>query len=180
MIFCLEGKRVKYYGVDQSTELLKIARQKFTPQIKAGWVKFYSVAARPKKFKADFFDMVFAVASLLHLPDEESRLKVLNQFYREMKKGAKLVVLVWNLKSDWAKIKIEKGWKKLGPNDFLIPWKNPQGQVLCERYYHHFTPEELKDLLKRAGFKVKKMEFMSVGTWSDSKGGRNLIAVAEK
>ena len=114
------------------------------------------------------------------MPDEASRLKLLQKIYKEMKTGGKLVVMVWNLGSDWAKVKAKKSWKKIGENDFLIPWKNPEGEILAERYYHHFTPAELNGLLVSAGFKVKKLKFMKNGTWTDDKGGQNLIAVAEK
>ncbi|TAN33475.1 class I SAM-dependent methyltransferase [Patescibacteria group bacterium] len=179
MVFCLKGKKVKYFGIDQSAGLLKIARKKFTA--KDGSIKFFCTGARAKKFPSEYFDLVFAISSLFHLPDQTSRLKVLNEFYREMKKGAKLVVMVWNLDSDWAKAKAKKSWKKIDKNDFLIPWKTPAGELLAERYYHHFTPAELKKLLTSAGFKVQKMEFVGKnGTWSDYKGGQNLVAAAVK
>ena len=133
-----------------------------------------------KKFPADFFDLVFIIAALFHLPSHDSRLALLQKIYKEMKTGGKLVVMVWNLASDWAKVKAKKDWKKIGDNDFLIPWKNPEGELLAERYYHHFTPDELKQLLLEAGFKVKTMKHMKNGTWTDDKGGQNLIAVAVK
>jgi len=180
MIFCLEDKKVKYYGLDQSIELIKIARKKFNPQIKNGTAQFFCTASRDKKFSEGFFDLVFAISSFFHLPDEESRLKLLQKFNNEMKDDGKLVMLVWNLGSDWAKAKAKKGWKKIGENDFLIPWKTPEGKVLCDRYYHHFTQDELKDLLKKTGFKIKKMGYMQGGKWSDDKGGFNLVVVAEK
>jgi len=180
MVFCLQGKKVKYYGLDQSAELIKIAKKKFAPQVKSGVAKFICTASRDKKFPSEFFDLVFIIAALFHLPDEESRLELLQKVYKEMKIGGKLVVMVWNLASDWAKVKAKKSWKKIGDNDFLIPWKNSEGEIITERYYHHFTPDELKNLLMRAGFKVKKLKFMKNGSWTDDKGGQNLIAVANK
>lgn len=179
MVFCLADKKVKYFGVDQSVELLKIARKKFAPQISAGKVKFFSNAARPKKFPKDYFDLVFCIAMLFHLPDDSKRLAQLKEFYDEMKPGAQVVVMVWNLGSDWAKVKSKK-WQEIAPNDFLIPWKNPQGEKIVERYYHHFTEEELVDLMQRAGFKKIKIKFMNSGTWTDDKGGRNMVAIAVK
>ena len=181
MIFCLKNKKVNYFGLDQSAELLKIARKKFTKQIKIGMAKFFCTAIRDKKFPNDYFDIVFAISSVLHLPDESSRLAILSKFYRELKKGGKLVIMVWNLGSDWAKKKSQRDWEEVGKNDFLIPWKNSHGEVLCKRYYHHFTKQELKNLFKKADFKIKKLEFVGKnGTWSDSKGGQNLVAVAVK
>ncbi|HSR89505.1 MAG TPA: class I SAM-dependent methyltransferase [Candidatus Udaeobacter sp.] len=180
MVFCLQGKKVKYYGLDQSSGLIKIARKKFANEVKNGVVNFVCTGSRDKKFPASFFDLVFIIAALFHLPDEQSRLALLQKIHKEMKVGGQLVVMVWNLASDWAKVKAKKSWEKIGENDFLIPWKNPEGEVLAERYYHHFTPQELKNLLVKAGFKVKKLKFMKNGTWTDDKGGQNLIAVAVK
>ncbi len=180
LTFCLQDKKVKYFGIDQSLELIKIARKKFTEDIKNKRVKFFCTGSKNKNFAPEFFDLVFIIASLFHLPSEESRLALLQKIYKEMKVGGKVVVMVWNLASDWAKIKAKKSWKKIGENDFLIPWKNPQGELLAERYYHHFTPVELKGLLNKAGFKIKNIKFMKDGAWTDEKGGQNLIAVAIK
>ncbi len=180
LVFATEGKKIKYFGLDQSLGLIKIARKKFAEEVKNGKAKFICTGSRDKKFPADFFDVVFIIAALFHLPSEESRLALLKKIYKEMKPGAKLIVMVWNLASDWAKIKAKKDWEKIGENDFLIPWKNPEGELLANRYYHHFTPVELKGLLIKAGFKVKTMKFMKNGTWTDDKGGQNLIAVAIK
>src|SRR3989338_9936414 len=178
LLLMLEKWQVEYFGVDQSIELLKIARRQYAEFIKSGRAHFYSTAVREKKFPPDFFDLVFMIASFFHLPDEPSRQKLLDKTWQELKPGGKLVILVWNLWSDSAKEK-KKTWKQLGEHDFLIPWKNPSGVIEAERYYHHFTPEELKGLLTRAGFVVERLEYSS-GTWSDSKGGRNLAVVAGK
>lgn len=180
MIFCMKDKKVKYFGLDQSKELIKLARKKFAAEIKSGMAEFICTGSKDKKFPTGFFDLVFIIAALFHLPDEASRLALLQKIYKEMKTGGKLVVMVWNLASDWAKVKAKKHWQKIGDNDFLIPWKNPEGEVLAERYYHHFTSEELNNLLVKAGFKVERLEFMKNGTWTDDKGGQNLIAVAVK
>lgn len=180
LVFCLAGKKVKYVGLDQSLGLIKIARKKFATEIKNGTATFVCTGSKDKKFAPEFFDLVFIIASLFHLPSEESRLALLRKVHTEMKIGGKLVVMVWNLASDWAKVKAKKDWKKMGENDFLIPWKNPEGELLAERYYHHFTPDELKSLLVKAGFKIKALKFMKNGTWTDDKGGQNLIAVAVK
>lgn len=180
LVLCFKGKKADYFGIDQSRELIKIARKNFRIAVKDGWARFFCADGGVKKFPDDYFDLVFMIASLFHLPSEEERLLILKNIYRQMKPGAKIVILVWNLESDWAKIKIQKDWKKVGPDDFLIPWKNSDRKIIVERYYHHFKRDELKDLLARAGFKTKKMEYMANGAWSDSKGGRNLIAVAIK
>lgn len=180
LLSLLNDKKIKYFGVDQSGELLKIAKKEFGKEIKAGWVKFFSNAKKDKQFSEEFFDVVLMIASFHHLPDKKSRLNLLKKTFREMKKCAKLIITVWNLESDWAKEKMKKGWKMIGENDFLVPWKTPAGELLAERYYHHFSKEELSGLLAEAGFKIKSLEFGERAARPDKKGGRNLIAVAVK
>lgn len=180
LIFLLKGKKVNYFGVDQSAKLLGIGRKKFKKETNEGWVKFYSTAKKEKKFPANFFDLAFMIASFHHLPDKKTRLDLLKKTREEMKAGGKLVITVWNLESDWAKMKTGKEWKKIGKNNFLIPWKNPQGELAAERYYHHFSKSELGGLLKEAGFKIKRLDYGEKTNWSDKKGGRNLAAVAQK
>jgi hypothetical protein len=97
-----------------------------------------------------------------------------------MKSGSKIVITVWNLESAWAKDKLKKDWNKIGENDYIVPWKNSQGEKMAERYYHHFSEEELKNLLERANFKNIKLFFGDLGQKTDGRGGRNLIATAEK
>jgi len=180
LIFLLKGEKINYFGTDQSAGLLKIARQNFKKEIKEGWVKFFSTAKKKKNFSKDFFDLVFMIASFHHLPDKQSRLELLKDVYKQLKPKGKLIITVWNLESDWAKSKIDKSWKQIGENDFLVPWKTPEGEQLAERYYHHFPKEELSGLLTEAGFKIKKIDYSERTNWTDKKGGRNLIAIAVK
>ena len=180
LLFLFKGEKIKYFGIDNSIELLKIARKKFGKEVKEGRAKFYCTAKKAKKFPDGFFDLVFMIASLHHLPDEKTRLELLEKTYREMKEGAMLIITVWNLKSDWATEKIKKDWKIIGENDFLIPWKDEKSRVLVERDYHDFSEGELIDLLKKAGFKIIKLDFYSKSNWTDKKGGRNLIAIVKK
>ncbi len=181
LILLLKNRKVKYFGVDQSVELIKIAEKKYQQEIQSGWVSFFCVEKQEKKFPADFFDLVFMIASFHHLPDQTSRLKLLQKIYQEMKPGAKLVMTNWNLGSDWAKGRIAaKKWKTIGDHDFIIPWKNSIGEIETERYYHWFTPEELSSLLIKAGFQVELMEYDQGGKSSNAQQGRSLLTLAVK
>lgn len=175
------GKNVTYYGLDQSPELIKIARELWSDQINQGQAKFYCTAHRQKKFPANYFDLVFLVASFHHLPDDEIRLKLLREIYLAMKIGAKLIMTVWNLQSPWAKSQLAKDWQKIGDNDYLIPWKDQQPKILAMRYYHHFSKQELSSLLAAAGFKIKKIGYFNKNTFSaDKLSGRNLMVLVER
>ncbi len=181
-LLLLIGERAAHYvGVDQSIELLKIARHKHLLAIKAGRARFYSTARREKKFPSNYFDLVFMVASFHHLPDSASRLALLKKVQQELKPEGKLVITVWNLSSTWARQVLQKkGWHQIGKQDFLIPWKdNRTGKVIVERYYHHCTPTEMRGLLKEAGFKVIRLGY-GPGVKTSERKGRNLIVVATK
>lgn len=176
--FIQNFSRLEYWGIDQSAELLKQARRLNKPAIADGQAHFFSNANKEKIFPACYFDIVFMVASFFHLPDETSRLALLKKTFNELKPGGRLIMVLWNLGSTWA-AKKKKDWKELSENDWLIPWKNPAGDVLADRYYHHFTPSEITRLLTTRGFSVEKLHY-SEAVWSDDRGGRNMIVIAKK
>ena len=99
-----------------------------------------------------------------------------------MGKDGKLIITVWSLpikqynkKNIFLLLKytILKiiGMSKLDFRDVLEPWGNK-----TFKYYHWFSERELKNLAKKAGFKVKKS-----GIIKNSRGTRkNIYLVAEK
>lgn len=180
LLFLLKDFDVTYVGTDQSIELIKIAQDLWKEAIEKGKAQFFCTEEQEKEFSAEYFDLVFLIASFHHLPDEESRKNLLDKIFVEMKSGGKLIMTNWNLESDWAQGKLEKDWEKLSNNDFLIPWKNRQGEIIVKRYYHHFTEQELRMLLEKSGFKIEKLFYYAITSWSDKKGGQNLVAVVSK
>jgi SAM-dependent methyltransferase len=178
LLYLLKDHDVHYSGVDQSQGLLKEAKK--NPLIEFQDAKFFCTAHKDKKFEANYFDLVFMIASFHHLPDDKSRLKLLKKILKEMKPGAHLIMTNWNLESDWAATKLKKDWKKLAPNDYLIPWKSKDGTVVVERYYHHFTPEALETLVKKAGFEIVKICYSSGAGETKKKDGKNLVCIATK
>ncbi len=120
------------------------------------------------------------IASFHHLPDEKTRLAQLKKTFKEMKSGARIIMVNWNLESDWAKAKFKKDWEKIDENDFLIPWKSKDGAIIVQRYYHHFEKQEIEDLVTKIGFTIEKLAFATNGEWSDKKAGKNLVLIAKK
>jgi hypothetical protein len=51
----------------------------------------------------------------------------------------------------------------MDPGDALLDWRSGG---LGLRYVHHFTPDELSDLARDAGFSLEET------FWSDGEGGR--------
>lgn len=171
-------KDIEYFGLDQSEELLGIAEKAHAEAVASGRAHFFATGETDKHFPENFFDIIFMIASFHHLPSEESRLALLKKMHAELKTGGRLIVTVWNLDSGWAETK-KNSWTSLGERDYLIPWKNPEGVVLAERYYHAFTFEELRSLATRASFRVDAIEYGDQVS-TDDKGGRNLVLIATK
>ncbi len=180
LLFLLQDNNVKYFGLDQSDELLKLASKKWETEIQSGKASFFSTAEGEKTFSTSFFDLVFMVASFHHLPDEITRLELLKKIYLEMKNGGQIITVVWNLESDWAQGQLKKGWSKMAENDYVVPWKDKDGKVISERYYHHFSKDELSGLFKRAGFKNIRFFYDDEDQMVGVKEARNLIVIAEK
>lgn len=177
----IKNKKIKYYGVDISKNLLNFAKQKYQNEMETGKVHFFCSEKGEIEFPKNFFDVVIMIASFHHLPNEETRLDLLKKVYKELKTGGHLVMTNWNLESFWAKEKIKnKKIIKVGKDDFMVPWKNQQGKIITKRYYHSFQKSELKDLLNKVGFKIEKLEYSNDVNWSDGKGGRNLVVIAIK
>lgn len=180
LLYLLAGYDVNYFGLDQSQNFLKIAKKEHAEQFASGRAKFFCTACKEKKFPKNFFDLAFMAASFHHLPDKKTRLKLLKKALFETKPEGRLIILVWNLDSDWAKQKLKADWKKIGDGDYLIPWKNQDGKILAQRYYHNFKKDELKDILEKAGWKIDSIYYNNDSGASNKKEGRNLVAIAQK
>lgn len=178
LLYLLKDYDVHYSGVDQSRNLLKEAKK--NPLIQFQDAQFFCTAHKDKNFDPKFFDLVFMLASFHHLPDHKSRLLLLKKVYKEMKSGAHLIITTWNLESDWAKDKLKKDWEVIGENDYLIPWKNQSGDIIVNRYYHHFSKVELEDLVKLAGFKVGTIYYSTGQHKATKKEGKNTVIIAKK
>lgn len=180
LLYLLNDIDSEYYGLDQSKSLLKIAEKEHIDLVKKKKAKFFCTACKEKKFPEDFFDVAVLSASFHHLPDPKSRLKLLKKIYAETKPGGHLIITVWNLESAWAKAKLKKDWEKIGDNDYYVPWKDENGKVLVERYYHHFSKEELGDLVQKAGWKLEDLYYNTGVEKTLKKEGKNLVAIAVK
>jgi SAM-dependent methyltransferase len=113
-------------------------------------------------FPEIFFDKVFSIRALHHIPSKEFRLQFFSEIKRVLKPGGILILTAWYLygltekrnfllmlKSAFLKI---IGKSKLDFGDALIPWGKK-----VRRYYHYFTKRELERLAEESGFKVKKI-----------------------
>lgn len=137
------------------------------------------------------FNLVLMIAVLHHLPTKDLRLEVLKNINAALKPGGRLIISNWNLWQviGWKKKfrywrylfdyqeKIKRGAWRL--SDAFVPWK-PAGTE-TRRFIHSFGKQEMKRLLKRAGFAIEKIDFeIKGGVRSGKMRGDNLLAVAVK
>ncbi len=131
------------YGVDFSTEMLKLA-DKYASKFNYN-VSLIQADICHLPFADNAFDWAISVASYHHIKGKEDRLQAFIELERVLKPGAEAFITVWNKwqPAFWFKSK-----------DTYIPWKE-KGYTLW-RYYHLFSYNELEKLAVKAGLKVVK------------------------
>jgi len=155
----LGNKNISYLGVDNSEELIKLAKINYPEQ------NFKVLDILKLETLTQKFDLVISVAVLHHLPSQELRLEALKKLKSVTTPGGQIIFSVWKL---WSNKKYKKYlwqniWQKLtfksnlDFGDLLFPWKNNRGEAVSERYYHAFTKRGLKRLLNLAGLKNCKL-----------------------
>mgnify|MGYP001336657117 CR=1 FL=1 len=175
----LREKNINYFGIDSSEELIKIAKEKYPEESH----KFSTAEALNLSFPENYFNKIYCIAVLHHIPSEKFRLKFLEEAKRVLKPKGILVLTVWNLWSKketlWFLLKYTIlrffGKSKLDPKDILYPWKGSQGKK-TERYFHCFDKKELEKLIKKTGFYIRDIGFFSRGKNKKA----NIYLVAEK
>ena len=144
----------RYFGVDPSSQLIGIAKNNH-PQ-----GNFQVASGDSLPFADDYFDKVYSIAVLHHIPSFDLRLQFLKEAKRVLKPGGYLILTVWDLKE---KLK-GKGFfhwlkaRKLDKNDVFLPWHGSK-----DTYFHCFNLEELVQLVKDSGFEVLDKGEIAVG-----------------
>jgi len=154
----------EYLGVDNSKELLKLAKKNFPNER----FEFYDLREFQKKGNTN---AIFCIAVLHHLRSEGERLRVLKNFHASLQKDGKIFLTVWNL---------------FQPRFFHHLFKSRSRDCEIEfakkgkRFIHAFSKRELKNLLKRAGFQKAEVFYARHSRKTNFLRGRNLIAIARK
>jgi len=168
LIEAFKEKKIKYCGVDNSAELIKIAQKNYPEQ------KFtISDILDLHNIENDYYDKIFCLATLQHIPSKELRVKALQKMAEKLKKGGTVIISNWNL---WSKPKYYKqliknnfrkviGLNKLDFNDIIFPWKNTQGQEMSLRYYHAFTKRELRKIARLAKLQILEVKRDKYNFW---------------
>lgn len=172
----LKDKCIDYLGVDNSENLIEIARKKY-PE-----ARFETADVFNLPFQNDFFDKVFSIRALHHIPSKALRMKFLQEAKRVLKKDGILVLTCWNAWDSKCKINLLRMFKygflkifrmaKLDFGDAFVPWFKTGNRI--RRYYHFFTKSELRQSAEKSGLKVKKI-------WAEKFGGHSdIYLVAQK
>ena len=163
---------VEYFGMDFSEKLIELAKNKY-PE-----ANFITGDALTLPFPENFFNKVYGIAILHHIPSEEFRLRFLKEIKRILKPGGLLILTAWKFHRTKEihllfKYTIFKliGKSKLDWKDILEPW----GKKI-ERYYRWFSKNELINLVQKVNFKIEK-----IGIVKNQKGNRrNIYLIVKK
>lgn len=185
LIDVLADYNIDYTGIDSSASHLEYLRQNYAPKLGAAPEIIQGTITDLSMLLGDSYDIVFCIAILHHIPSEALRQRVVNEFYRVLRPGGKLIMTNWNLTSHWAAKKywpeiLRVFWphKNLDRGDLLIPWKL-RGETVF-RYIHCFSRRSLKKLMSSAGFKILENRFASDSGTSNIFMGKNILTIALK
>lgn len=186
LLFYLKDKQINYTGIDISPKLIEIA-QKLSKGDELPHYRFISGDFTKLPFNNQEFDLVFAIASIYHIPSNELRLEVFREVARVLKKNGIFIMTYWNM---WhhqrIKLVLKNILKKLiGQSQFdffdaVKPWKNSSGEILVNRYCHAFTIRELRRLLIKAKLIPLKIYYSSKGRKTIFWNGFNGVLIARK
>ncbi|MFH1749904.1 MAG: class I SAM-dependent methyltransferase [bacterium] len=165
-----------YIGTDPSQELIKMARSRYPNQ------SFKVSAPLSLSFSSNFFDIIYCLAVLHHIPSKEYRVKFIQEICRTLKKDGVCILTVWDIKQHSCISKsilinnLQKiiGLNQMDFNDTLYPFKDSSGNTIIQRYLHGFTLNELKNLFIKSKFKILDSGTLYRGKY------QNLYIIAKK
>jgi len=145
-----QDKNINYIGLDNSSALIALAQKRYPG------MDFRKGDALNLPFSDNYFDKIYSIAVLHHIPSQELRLRFLLEAKRVLKPQGLLILTVWDLRARWP-LRLKYGFlkiigrSKLDFGDVFVPWQKKQ-----RRYVHCFAKRELTDLAKKAGFAIKQ------------------------
>lgn len=148
------SRGVEYFGTDPSVKLIDIAKRNHP------WGNFSISSRESLPFSGDYFDCVFSIAVLHHIPSLALRLQFLKEAKRVLRDNGYLILTVWDLKE---KVKPRSFFDRLrmarlDKGDVFLPWYGSKAT-----YFHCFNLEELVQLVKDSGFEILDKGEIAVG-----------------
>lgn len=167
----LKDKDVDYIGVDFSEKMIETAREKYPK------VKFQVANALNLPFPNNYFNKIYSIAVLHHIPSEKFRIQFFEEARRILKPNGFFILTVWGEKAKknlniFVKDTALKLTGRLERGDTFRPWGNKND----ERYFHYFSEKELIKLIKQTKFKIIKHGFTT-----DKRGNKkNIYLIVQK
>jgi len=154
---CGNGKNIlyrpelKFKGIDISKEQVKICRLKGLDVDESSMTDL--------SFKNNSFDNILCIASYHHLDNDDDRQKALNEMYRCLQPGGKVLLTVWAMEQyDGSLFNFTK-------KDELVSWKSQNG-ITYYRYYHIYNKGDIEKEVQRLEprFTIEEVGW-EVGNW---------------
>ncbi|NHJ87065.1 MAG: class I SAM-dependent methyltransferase [Asgard group archaeon] len=140
-------------ATDISFNILKIARENELSNYYKLMYGLLQSDVHNLPFNEQSIDYFIMIAVIHHFDTSESRLKVLKEVARIIKRNGIGILSCWlkthpRFSKDDLKDSIEAGKK-----DILVPW-TLEGNKKIMRYYYLFEPGEIKELVESIGFEI--------------------------
>ena len=181
LLHFLKPYRVDYTGTDFSDALLQEA-QKDHPN-EHFFLSDMTMLDKTEYFQKNYntLDAIFSIAAFHHIPSKKMRIKTLRHFYDLLAKNGVLCMTLWNLRQPRYMWNFLESYLLLRPRWVRVPWKNPEGKVLAQRYYYHFFRSEIITLAKQIGFSVEWVAYTKQGVVvHDVHQAHNMVCIFKK
>lgn len=143
-------------SLDFSYKLLKITHKRVLDHKLFRKVNLIQASITHLPFREGIADVCVSIATLHHVPTFKLRLKVLSEIKRVLKKGGILILTVWSLFQPRhirpVLLSFFSTYRRIWEfGDAYVPWRRGV-KVPVERFYHLYTPLELKISLRISGY----------------------------
>jgi ubiquinone/menaquinone biosynthesis C-methylase UbiE len=157
-IGCGNGKNMLYRndlhftGIDISQGQVDICKKKNLNVFKENMTNL--------SFGNNSFDNIICIATYHHLDNDNDRRKALDEIYRVLKVGGKVLITVWSMEQE------SDSNFSFNSSDTMVPWKCRTDGITYQRYYHIYKKGELEEEISRLCplFKVVDLVW-ELGNW---------------
>lgn len=186
----INEKDIQYTWVDISENLIDEAKKIKTKQNISTKFICKNMVNYLWECKQETFDIVVWIASFQHLTSKKQRFLATKYMYRCLKYNWLLIMtnrsfslrMLKTHRKTLIKSLINKIYNRKNNerNNLLIPRKT--NKIIHKRFYHIFTKEELKNIIKQSGFIINKLCYLSK-EWIETKNRKesnNTLVIAKK